>query len=771
MKKLGNLIRCQNRNCGFRPFVGSPLEQDLSLLLISFVETLIPFQLLSWEHYKVYYERVVSPSLIVGEVINQQDRPKSYKTGRWKIHAMQFQILLMVLFGEGRHTRYLHGVVSCGEVWMDIAYALQDTPRNLFGNDGMETTNDVIKSTLRRNTGRFGFIDGSARTITSIMQWHFWRRYKFRETSSTRNTQSAAALNRMKHRKADRRLLQQPDQLRRQFMSQGIRYAPNYNNLNRRVQDDGFYDLIFHLNRDRAQHRQRSAVNPDDIGSIDWTLLNAVAPDSDTSSVDESSDDEAQEAQGNLTQEYTNLSSVYMGVSQNSNRRDSYSQDPFGLWKSCSMGIGADDNSRLFFGRFRLKLEGFFKRSDNDQLFDHVRIEWPYSVVRGLCVTSRQSTAVEVYIKTTESPKMEIAIDGGWQLVVEITNSFVECLMHCGKFRITLPDSSDGATWQAIREMIKYHSSIYAAHIQNAAGFWTSTPNGFSRQEHEAAKKIFEKMISPLHTNHNDLHQSIVNLFEDMSGGGRRRCANCKKWIGWYQKHASCFLKDDHSRNVSSNLFHRMTPDPSQLRIVEHPDPYQSIDAGNDLADLMESDVAGKCFATIVIDQWPDLWSRFVVLVHQRMVAWMVQKRKGILFKVRQDSDWLKVLNFHASVLMHHMDRAMEESMQQIKNLPTFEDFDSFTRHLFAAISGMFKLSESYRRRLIAAGPDRELVDSLHNDQAIFGWNHYRMIQQIGTVFASDWCMVQWACHHVFYFRPLERWRSWTHYLEWQASQ
>ena len=753
----------------------------ISILLISLLETLIPFQLLSWQDFKKYYEEMIDPGMTIGKSVDTGG-VGTYQYSNWKVHAIQLQSLLMIIFGKNRHTRYLHGIVSCGEVWFDIAYALKDTPRNLFGNDGIETTNDVVKSTLRRNTIRFGMVNGSIRTIRSIMNWYFWQRYEFRENSRVRNTYARTHAIHIAQRKRDQNILRQPNNLRVMFGLYDVDASADFCKFNsdfarRNLKN---YDKMFtHDWRDINNVNVTGMV--DDHFGLDFPTLgendadgnipnnstndnvnNDILNDNDDN--DDNSGDEMCFSR-DITQEYNTIQSCYIGVSS---QQDSQT-DRFGRWMN--LEIVSQQNSRLFFGMFHLKIQGHFVNIENRNVTDHIRVEWPYRQIRAIHVELFQNNEIYIFLKATECPKIEIQTTTGWERATEPVTKFDKYLHDHGKIKICIIDDDSRTIWNDISSMVDDHPSIYSAHIRTNHDFWFDSSNNFDQDERDEANSMFEKMISPLMGSHDALYSDVQAHFQMMESGAKRICVNCLREVGWYQKHASCFQEKDIGENVSYNIFSRMTPNPRQLNIrrVQH-DPYQPINVFGDLKYLREEDVRRSKYATIIIKRLPDFWSRFILVVHQQCIQWVIEKKKDVfgiresIYSLRKDNDWWQCLRIHAGVLFKIIDRSFEQILKSKAQQPEIENMDEFIHQTLAAVSGIFRLDNIYRQNLDAVNITEEERQRLHVKDAYFAWNIY-VVDHPDREPSTDWDMVQWGRRYWRKIRKPEKWRS---YRQWK---
>lgn len=229
MKYLHRLIRCDE--CGFGPWRGSPIEPIMCLLLLTMIDSLVPFQILHIDVWKEYYGKALFPRVNI---------KGSYHASIWKINAVHYLTLFCSLMTRKHYTRYQHVLTQCGEYWMDLTHTLHSTPRGLFGADPGEQMNDEIKQLIKTCTLKFM----NATDIERVIQNKFIKRYMVNEEVAHLRTDHAVGPIRKKQIIKDYRAIFKSDDLRRQFQNDGIDLSQIADPILNRTQEIGLLSSI-----------------------------------------------------------------------------------------------------------------------------------------------------------------------------------------------------------------------------------------------------------------------------------------------------------------------------------------------------------------------------------------------------------------------------------------------------------------------------------------------------------------------------------------------
>ena len=229
-KVLYRMVACDQ--CPYRPLRGSKLEPYLALLVLTMVDSLIPYQLLSLSTFDEYYNKIFSPAVHI--------RGNLYKASIWKMHAMIHQILFNGIFSARFTTRYQHALSSCGEYWVHHAHKLRSTPRALFGADAGEQYNDQIKKVVISSTTKYA---RNSDLKQVLLQQHI-NRYSVREESEHLNTLHKTESIRTKQGVQDAALLRHSDRMRNYFIKHNVLFDSVNDPVVRFIQRRGLYANI-----------------------------------------------------------------------------------------------------------------------------------------------------------------------------------------------------------------------------------------------------------------------------------------------------------------------------------------------------------------------------------------------------------------------------------------------------------------------------------------------------------------------------------------------
>ncbi len=228
--------------CGIRPFSGSEIEKFYALLIISMLETLIPFQLLHINVFNDYYSRFFQERVCIVD--------NTFYCSVWKIHAMLYYETFIGIWTMEHETRYQHLLTQCGEYWIDNAHVMRSTPRGLYGEDVGEAMNHECSQILQNCTTKFR----SNSDYQRILQSKYITHYFVNEKSPTLCTQYVIKATKNRQYQEDMQTLNRPDQLRQIFQREGIFITDIEDPLVQMVNAIGFYDTLDKLDWNIKPH-------------------------------------------------------------------------------------------------------------------------------------------------------------------------------------------------------------------------------------------------------------------------------------------------------------------------------------------------------------------------------------------------------------------------------------------------------------------------------------------------------------------------------------
>ena len=217
-KNLGKLIVCDE--CSYRPYYKSEIEPYLAIMLICMTETLIPFEILSYKTYNEYFEKHIKP-----------ESNKKYKTSNWKISAIYFYVIFVMIFGAKKSTRYIHTVCNNSYYFFKLCKNLYSTPRALFGADAGEMCNYKIKNLIYSITNKFTEQNKKKNlpsdTLDALLRFCIWEQFLVREKNVLLNTGIKQQKLSKKQNIYDRRNMNIPYLLHKYFEKKKIKYKIN----------------------------------------------------------------------------------------------------------------------------------------------------------------------------------------------------------------------------------------------------------------------------------------------------------------------------------------------------------------------------------------------------------------------------------------------------------------------------------------------------------------------------------------------------------------
>ena len=212
-KNLGKLIVCDE--CSYRPYYKSGIESYLAMMLIHMTETLIPFEILSYKTYGEYFDNHIKP-----------ESNKKYKTSNWKISAIYFYVIFLLIFGARRSTRYIHTVCNNSYYFFKLCKNMYSTPRALFGADAGEMCNHKIKNLIYTITNKFQAQNNRknipSETLDSLLRFCIWEQFLVRESNVLLNTGVKQQKLLRKQNIYDRRNMRLPHLLHEYFKTKNV---------------------------------------------------------------------------------------------------------------------------------------------------------------------------------------------------------------------------------------------------------------------------------------------------------------------------------------------------------------------------------------------------------------------------------------------------------------------------------------------------------------------------------------------------------------------
>ena len=797
MRQLGRLFCCDK--CGFRPFHNSKLETDVYQFVNCLIDVLVPFQLLDWKMYEIYYDQFLKPNIIVGD---QGGPHTSYLASRWRVLAMHFFVLTMNLWGTNLNTRYMHCLTACGEHWFEMAYALHETPRNLFGNDGMESINDVIKRAIRENTCKFGGVYGAIRTLQSLCVWRYWMRHDMKEGSGLFDCAQRQNSNNSKQIQRDLGTLTLSYDLKSYLKSvdNPIRLASTRNCdlplVNRELLRDDVYDVLVD-NEHYRQHKTRRRARQVPARPLRTTF---ASDDEDTTESEDS--DEHHSPVEHQSHEigddmFHGLVSVYHAADDHNNMLSPVIHDDYGQWQQSEFRM--TNFASLKIGRRDVVLRGEFKRLGGTNYL-MVTLRWRIKDLYAIATVSGASRNA-VYLKFCRRPIGKVIRDDNVSVDDLLTQ--IQQYFH-GKGKVKLEFAASPHDWARLEDWIASdHPLLKDDQRLGSADTWSEIAATYDVEEQKECDLRWKADVNLLMGNHTEIHEENMKLLQKMAKGGTRQCATCKKNIGWYRKHCVCQPTDFINDNVSNNVTNKLTVNgEDRLVHVDCRDPFIATHGPNEYDDARHGRIplinngSGTSIAQLVIEQLPSVWSNYAVHFHGTLIKHFTTRRKKYMYRVRKAGDWEKYLRISVKTVCATMNIAMNEILMACRHVPALDDEDHFMFNMFGAVSGIVQLHRGYYRlmqrihgvsqRNIAGDEDSEKEDVLDeeedDDDVLDGLfvpedTRQKCLKEIGYLFwrvnrcplqfpgdsSSDWI----HCGIKYHNQMLEQnsWSSWNHYI------
>lgn len=691
--------------------MGSPLEKWFALMILTLIDTLTPYQLVTRDVFSEYYKLCCADTQ---RISFRRHDGKSYKTSIWQIHAVTFQVLITRLLGVNRNTRYIHSFTTCGMFWIDMAEKLLTTVRDIFGCDGMEILNDKIKATLRLNSNKFGVADDRLLTLIRIMRWHLWDHIEFRETNPHIDTRAAQKSSLKKQGRNDRKTLEAADALRTYFGTAGLNYLDDSQYLLGRQQtaeilshlqllDGGVADLL-----ESKQDSDWTNVDSQEMFRDDYFEREVLDSQiNDDAMQDSDSDDDEPGVSFDTNKLENKVVNVFCRV-QDSVDDQAVQQDVCGLWED--LELKETRASRLFMGAHHVIIEGHFVGADsnsnnNRTAMIYQKMQWAYKEVYAFAFKEYPSQSLNsFYFKFTKMPKVFTRPLSGskkWVLSGSMPTRCGARLSICGAIRVDLNDDAD--TTEAMRATYRKHCTMKHAQLVTVAEFAALQP-GFDENEFFHAAAVFRKNTYPVFGDHQHIAEQIKTHFTLAETGRKPKlCANCSKVVHQYQTHAVCILPEDDVDSVSKVILGRLgctrplkCEDPAEHKSVEENDDPEDIDAA--LKVEMGTDPSKMTRlpqAQFVIKSDPLLWTPYLLNVFARCVSFNVKKRARLIQQCKTDADWEK-LALRPKQLFGQLNYSMQETLNTCSAPRQVTTLQSFLREMFAAVSGVFHIKDQY---------------------------------------------------------------------------
>ncbi len=707
MDNIGHMLICDQ--CKWRPLYGSPLEKWFALLILSLIDMLTPFKLVTREAFERYYKHFC---VDWQSIYFRRGDGDMYKTSVWQMHAVTFQILLTRLLGKTRNTRYVHAISSCGMFWIDVAEKLLTTVRSIFGLDGMEILNDKVKASMRMNSNKFGTTMKDLLTLIRLMRWHLWDHIEFREGNPRINTQRAQRESLKRQWARDKKTMEHSDSIRDFFARVGLVYLPDKQyRLGKQQTRDMINELqMVGLNRlldftdlqsdtDSDDDEAKQELVDDDFDAVPdpETMVNDYlnadrdveqnAPDSDS--------DDGGDVSNAVTFDSDHypgmyIRAIYARVDNGGTAWDAV--DACGNWKLLGPVSVERRNSRLFLGVRDITIQGHFRNAQNNVV--EQQLKWSYKQLFGLALSDEDEDRCSVYFKFTTMAKSytrdSSAENTQWTACTNLPSKCAQYLAGVGAVRVDFRNTVVGET--ALRASYSNHPTIKKTQKISLSAY-SDLSASYNEDEEKRAEARFRTAQYPVYGNHRALDKEINDHFAEAEHGRRsKKCANCQKQVFTYQTHAICIRPEDDVDSVSNVILGRLGCE-RPLGTLDYPIPAPEAA----LKVVYGDDPAARdvCIARDTLAKCPLLWVPFMLNTFCRAVSLNMKYRPWFIEGCKTDQDW-RQLALRPSQLMTQMNHAMKETLNTLPQGIMYQSREEFIYDMFAAISGIFKIDVRY---------------------------------------------------------------------------
>lgn len=631
MRELPQFLCCDNENCQYDPLKGSPLKPYLALMLQCMHDTLLPFQMLNNGVYRLVFEKLIKPSIWVGD---------QYQAGVWKIAAVLYQYLFCELMGYSHYTRYMHSIVNGGEYWLRLAHKLHGTQRGLHGGDQFEQLNDHVKALVKRASMNF---------LNKLTMWHVMRaehqaKFAVREHETKTNMKTRQAANKKKQRVKDLRHLATSDKHR--------------SRLNAALKKESEYDFPSPINQ-----TQEMGLWPTIADSIRGLA------ESDEESVQPHSDEDEEKRKCET-------------LDETSTPNETVTTPHYEISDDDDMSYDGDMYEEVALDRLDFEEELYTHPTNRYRTFKFIKFECPVEqTTRELHIPQytsitlqRAQMLIHYPVKVNNTKKIHkvyyslqhlyryfahkrddhtvlnlafiqpptILLDKD---VLPDPPSSLRALQRSSILRIGICRyaATDGAR-NFIRRFTA-NSNVTEDHECSSLDEFNKIPNIFDDSKREEINNMLLTVRHPFMCKHSILAQRIKKQLNKMCSGTGRICTQCRKTFGWFTEHAMCLQPDDSVDTCSSLIPNLLMQEGASVHDVEDP---TNCNAG--AADLITHN--------------PRLWSTFTMKLYQRAAGWLLHIKLDDFLRCRQRNDW-KLLGIPANVFGSMIEDVMKGIMEQ----------------------------------------------------------------------------------------------------------
>ncbi len=237
-----------------------------------------------------------------------------------------------------------------------------------------------------------------------------------------------------------------------------------------------------------------------------------------------------------------------------------------------------------------------------------------------------------------------------------------------GKIQITILQSDTSLA--QIAKLFANHQLIIPLQKVNYNDFVT-TKSAYDDDEYKQMLIQHQQRQRPLLGRHDVLRDLIVSELNRCSQGKSRKCIQCKKKNGIFEKHAICMDRSESNSNVSNHVAGRVA---STINVIEVTDP----------ADAMLRH--REPYQTITTN--PCLWATFLMKLFLQTIYTLKTNDPTLVLNCRLDSDW-KRLSFKAEDFLFLVNEVIHDVVSKDKSL-VIDSRDIFVKKIFTTCCGVY---------------------------------------------------------------------------------